>query len=656
MFRKTGIALRSNTIQALFAFSVIALFASIHNDDIWSAGMDFPHHVALVSYIAQHAALPPQPFPALSEMARYPPGSHVVAASATTLVGSPIAALKAVGDISLIGTWMLLGYMLSVLPRSRALFSFVLSAALVALNKSLSGLAVIGDEIIINEFYSQLIGQALAFLAIAVCLRLDYQGKRPWKPYLVLAVACATLVNFHLLPTAVVLAVFGVFLLLDVIGRPHGIRVRSLIAGFTLLTASTATVYGSTYTHSMIELGQRGGRIPLRMINSLGEMTTLAAATLALALVLVVLFCVASRNGHGRSYLCHKYVGALGISVASLCLLQIGLYEFAGIGSVYACYKYAFLLGTLFIVTIAIVASEVVLKWRANPLLESGTRVTMPFLWAALFGLFSAEQTVHVAKLQSTAALSELLGIAADYAKFSDILKSGHESIAVGLQGVYPAGNYLISIVALGADARSPLAMAPLYGTRLPDSERLDVILTSIGSTAWDVRECRRRTLPDDLVALDGKCVVRSISKYCRPFYDFTTGGGVTSQSIRFSGLSIQEFDGTWSDGESALFACKINPLDVGALVRIEIDAVAFLYGRLVSQQVNVSIGDSTETFRFDASNPRLLLQMEVNRPSTGELLVKLHFPDAAKPSDLGLNDDPRRLGIKIRSIGIHEQ
>jgi hypothetical protein len=157
--------------------------------------------------------------PSLGEMNIYPPASHMAAALVGRMVGSPFLGMHLVALSSLVMLWAAHLAILYAAPRRAApnrtgpLTALALALVVVVNHGSLR---LHGAEISNAYHYAQLVGLALAYVAIAVALRIDTRMHRLWVHFFLLA-AMVIVATSHLMPALLLLGVLGVLMLLDVV-------------------------------------------------------------------------------------------------------------------------------------------------------------------------------------------------------------------------------------------------------------------------------------------------------------------------------------------------------------------------------------------------------------------------------------------------------
>ncbi len=123
------------------------------------------------------------------------------------------------------------------------------------------------------------------------------------------------------------------------------------------------------------------------------------------------------------------------------------------------------------------------------------------------------------------------------------------------------------------------------------------------------------------------------------------------------NGWSGQEEWGTWSDGVDATI---ILPIESGRVRAIVVEAHPFLGPSHTKQTVEIKInGITTDSVTLTATSGATF---EIEIPwavrqqlqgNGGLLKLQLRFPDAARPVDLGVNSDGRKLALGLTSLTV---
>lgn len=120
-------------------------------------------------------------------------------------------------------------------------------------------------------------------------------------------------------------------------------------------------------------------------------------------------------------------------------------------------------------------------------------------------------------------------------------------------------------------------------------------------------------------------------------------------------GWSTPEGWGVWSDGNEAEIAFPVDYL----IKEVHLKGKAFVPNG-ISQKIQININDitlSTETLNSFENNSIIIkipLDLSKKISELGVLRLKIYFPDAVSPIDVGLSGDGRKLGFGLQSVLIN--
>lgn len=635
----------------LLAVALTLTFVVMHADQMWSGSIDLAYHFSLIAYIADHHALPSGDVAYLVTMAPYPPAAHIAAALIGALVGSPLFGMQWVTLLSIFLGWLALGYLVMLGAARRGLVALVALALLVVLNEFHIHMEVLTNHVISNYFYAQLVGQAVALVLLASAARLRWRGHAHWRDYVLLGAGSIFLVCFHLVPAVELLAALCVLIVLDFASRANPRRFKTLLVGGGIVLASVVLILLNPYFASIVAVSQNNGSLPLTWAQNLNQLAVLCGLLLVVSSGLAIHWIRLRTNSERRLWVSSQYVAAAGLATALLCLLQIALYRYVGKGSEYAAYKYALALQTFLIAAVSLAIVALAGSWLRRSGELPGTSSPWAVACAAIFACIASTIGVPEKSVMSAHELETDIAAAHSYRDTTRSSNDDRDDLAININRIYPIGNYLISMSTLHASALSANSISLIRPQPFPEPEKLGNILTSIGNPPWDVKECRRSELANDIVVIDAACADRSFTIRCLGQYDFTTAGNIALGNKAISGFSHPEEEGAWTDGPEAGFVCAPAADPNNAPIRIAIHGRAFLTpGR--SQRIEfVANGVSIKQVLFDESDPDQTVRLELPRPAGGTLDLRLRFPDAVSPEDLGLSIDNRKLGLRLRTI-----
>ncbi|MFC5461337.1 hypothetical protein [Massilia niabensis] len=630
---------RSQVFLMLCAGAVLVI---LNLDTGTSNSIDLAHHYALAFRIAQDWHLAPGDI-TLGEMNFYPRLSHVGAAAVgmvlnSTFMGIQVTALAAVALV-----WGALIYILHTLPARLALAATALLAGLLWANQALLGLDVHGSEIVGNFFYSQLVGQGLTLLAMAVAIHLEAARGRVHAAVFLVA-AIYAIAGVHLLPALELLGMLCVVQLLQVLAADRPWRARGPAIGAALLcmAAGLAAVLLNPAFAAMRKISEINGNLTLVLVSGKTGLVVLSLAAIAAAAVLLRLW-----YRERDTVRALKFLGAYGATIALLCLLQLALLRF-GFGSDYAVKKYAFGLTSFLFVAAAVLGARLAFGPRG------GARAPGPYAGIAATVVPVAALAIAFACCARWAKLTDTSDIVALERQLAIVqagplapAAGGKANVVVDLRDQPWTINYLFSI----ALARTPrdLAMQRVLGTNdLGPLDQYDTILSSRGASRYEFAGCARPG-SGRILLIDAACTAKVIaaSSACKRVVDFSERGDIVPSMLR--GFSWPHPQGRWTDGPRATFSCVAGERHT----RARIVLAPYLERTHQRQRVAITVngGAPVQSIFEGAVAPRTLdLALPPVEPGT-TLEFVIETPDAVSPQQLGVNGDGRRLGVDVRTL-----
>ena len=341
-------------IRLLFLLGICGFLVLQFVNSLWTHSVDLAHHDALVAHLMEHWRLPAKDDFTLGEMNVYPPGSHIVTAVMGTVLGSPVAGLQVVTLLSLLALWSGIAFALQSLPSRMSLAVGIVLAILLLGNHFLVKLELHGDEVVTNFFFAQVVAQSIVIVLLAAVVRWDRQGIPRMLIYLLLAGGSWILVWIHLLPALELLGLLFLLIAVNGLEAASGQRARSILPGLVCVVVTLALVVRHPGFRAMLAISEHNGTLRLRYTPDLERLGLLCAIVCALSALALLKWLRDPASRCQRKGLLLKYIGLYGISVASLCGMQIFLCAAFGLGSPYASFKYAFGLNTLLLLQLAL--------------------------------------------------------------------------------------------------------------------------------------------------------------------------------------------------------------------------------------------------------------------------------------------------------------
>lgn len=612
-------------------------------DVLRSQSVDLAHHYALAYRIAENFNLVNSNDPTLGEMNYYPRLSHIVAAIVGWPLHSTFLGLQVVSLLSLAAIWGAFIYMLNTLPRRVARASTLTLVLLLVVNRYVFHFDVHGGEIVGNYFYSQLVGQAVAILSMAVAVFLEVRRGRG-TAYVFLIGVIALNTGVHLLPTLELLGLLGGLVLFNAYSDflERELSVPAAVASLLIPIVALAGVVLNPAFSSMRKISENDGALSFFNITYPTGVATLCVLGVILSVVLLTLYV---KNKPALGYPAVKYFAIYGGAVSCLCLLQMVLVKF-GMGSDYAVKKYVYGIVTHLFVSLAILIGFVFCR-KASGDLDTSNNYSPAY---ALFVAISFYAVFKASILSPEAYdLSELVQLE----KKMDALalqlpatENGENDVVIGLEGRSPVFDYLFSI-SIFKTQRELAISDVLIANALQDYAKYSRVITSAGVKKYDTKECR--TFSGGGVSVSSaQCLSERAneSSYCRGRVDFSTTGLVDPR--RLKGFGSAESTGAWIVGSSAEFNCIVDAQSPSVMV---IDWRPFVSSKHPKQAVKVLVNgvEQYSSVLTDASGTAT----EINLPrlDSDRLVVTFSTPDSVSPQQLGMSEDARSLSLFIKAV-----
>lgn len=610
-----------------------------------SNSIDLAHHYALAFRIAHDWRLVPGDI-TLGEMNFYPPASHAAAAIVGTVLHSTFLGLQVTALASVALIWAAVLALLFTLPARAALASSTVLAGLLWANHRWLGLDVHGSEIVGNYFYSQLVGQAMALLALAIAVHLEAR-RTPLHAAVFLVAATYCIASVHLLPSLELLGMSCLAQLIQLLAmaRPWKERGPQLAAALLWMAAGLLAVLMNPSFAAMRKIAEINGNLTLVLFSSTARLVMLCLLSLGGAALLL-------QRWHREREQLHalKFLGAYGAAVALLCLLQLVLLRF-GFGSEYAIKKYAFGLMSFAFITVAVLAG--ILLRRSSARIDQAptwTSIVATIIVIMTFGI-AVEFSARRVKLTDTSDIVEIeQQLIAVQAGAMAPAADGKANVVVDLKNQPWTINYLFSI----ALARTPrdLAMHHVLETnKLGDLRQYDTILSSRDASRYAFAGCARPG-SGQILLLDAACVDKFIRERmgCTPVVDFTEHGSLLP--IMLEGFSWAQAKQRWTDGTRARFSCMAK--DANKVARLILSP--YLQGTHQRQRVAIAVnGGAPLQIDFNGDATPRTVELPLPQLAPGSMLeFVIETPDAISPQQLGVNNDSRRLGVGLSTLSFH--
>ncbi|MDX8446003.1 hypothetical protein [Mesorhizobium captivum] len=601
-------------LAAFFAGVIVTVWLA--SGKLWSASVDVAHHYALVKAIIDHFPVRGSPLPNLGEMNTYPAFSHFVAATISPFFASGMMAMFAIGVASIFVVYAAIAVILFRVSRSGATMGVVALLLLATL-----GVPVHGYELRANYFYSQIVGDALAYAMFAwVAL----YGRDRFLLDAAVYIAAIIIGYAHLIPALQILGAYG-FLLFTYSTRSTQHRLRLIAwagAGAAYLAFHPALA-------TMIKIGEHEGSISLLALDA----PYMTPALLAAALAIAAWALVQSIRSDDRTL---RVLASLLVATFALSVGLIAAHDVAGMGSVYGFKK------TLFAVATLTSGTFFVLITRSFSLIESIRPSLMASVSAVLLTFASlGRPTVDAHRL-------EVLRNAIHYSGYE--YAPDKPVAVVEFPELPPPFNYLLTIGELGVP-RDSRGMAVL----LNDFKGVDGIQWELGDpvegcqsqkvgaiyrtdfACWVAKSQLGLTSPrySRIDPRDPSVVKAQVPIMIAKDYAFDTSGA----GIRLIGWSSVEPTHRWSLGPSNAIELRLpspNSVALCAVIR------GGTYG---PQTIGASVDGKQAMEQAANGETELVVPLGTKE---GDTTITLTYSNPQIPPN-----DPRQVAFALRSIRV---
>jgi hypothetical protein len=612
----------------------------------FSASPDVAHHYALIRWLMEHWAVGPDAPAVLDEMAVYPRYAHALAAIIGTIAHSPFIGMQLVASLALVSCWGAVAYVSRLFPGAASWAFSLVFFALLALNNATAGFDLFGHEIVVNYFFPQLVGQACFMVVVVLAARLErkYGDTSASLPALGVIVMSLAFAGIHLLPAMEGVAYGLILLATHVLSS----RERWLARTALLLVATAAAAVLLLHLpafRAMRAISENNGYLPLAVLDTLPRLITLAGVTGLLSLALVGISIPGHRFHASRFAAVARHLGSAGAAIAALCILQ-ALAAAAGVGSNYACRKYAFGLVTFAVMNFSALVAYVAFRRRE----EAREPVQPLFGWiqpaALLMALwwltFPSDPGVIDAK--TFLPLEQVATLARDDGALAGDRQAYARGLVVGQMST--VANYLVSQAIFHAP-RDANGMAPLFDRDFPNPAGVGAIFTTASNASvWSAPDCRRSALGHGFVVTDGQCLAAKFSDECRDDLNMAIQGFLPGAMM--TGFGDPEPAGRWTIADKATFTCRLSKSSRPTTASIDVQPFS-PNGRPQVVEISINGGPVARRTLTQAAT------FDVEVPSSGtapaKLQVSISVPSAVSPRDVGLSEDGRKLGVMVSHV-----
>ncbi|EPF65038.1 hypothetical protein [Pseudomonas syringae] len=612
-------------------------------DVLRSQSVDLAHHYALAYRIAENFNLINSNDPTLGEMNYYPRLSHIVAAIVGWPLHSTFLGLQIVSLLSLAALWGAFIYMLNTLPRRVATASTVALVLLLVVNKYAFHFDVHGGEIVGNYFYSQLVGQAVAILGMAVAVFLEVRRGRG-TAYVFLVGVIAINTGFHLLPTLELLGLLGGLILFNAYSDflDKKLSIPAAVASLLIPLVALGGVVLNPAFSSMRKISENDGTLSFVNITYPTGIATLCVLGVILSVVMLTLHL---KNKPMLGYPAVKYLAIYGAAVSCLCLLQMVLVKY-GMGSDYAVKKYVYGIVTHLFISLAILLGFMFCRKGAEDA-ETSNNYSLPyalFVAVSFYAVFNASiQTLEAYDFSELVQLEKKLDALALQLPANE---SGENNVVIGLEGKSPIIDYLFSI-SIFKTQRELAISDVLINHSLQDYAKYSRVITSSGDKKYDTEECRTFSGAGVSVT-SASCLSERAdeSSYCRGRVDFSTSGILGQR--RLKGFGAAENIGTWIVGKKAEFNCIVDAQRPSLMV---IDWTPFVSSKHPKQAVKVLINGVEQYSSVLTTSAETTTEIKLPALDADKMVVTFLTPDSVSPQQIGVSEDKRPLSVLVKAV-----
>jgi hypothetical protein len=657
----------SRTVQLLVLLVAAAFLVCLKIDSIWTSSSDFAHHYALIARISEHWILPPGIDPSLGEMNIYPRASHNQAAILGILFGSPIIGMQLLTLLSMIAVWTGLIMIVLSLPQKDGVFSAAVLATLLIGNAATLAIEFHGVEVIGNFFFSQLVAQGYALLGVMLVLYMEKAGCPAYLRRLFL-IGCIYLgAGMHLLPSSELLLFLTALIVLELWTRyKHHKRdgigwIKTGAAGAAdaafVLAAVLVLVRHPAFT-AMKEISNNNGDLSIKYMGGTVAIAVFCLLILASSAVLIRQWIkLDAREGssnyssdyssnYSSNYLALKYLGLYGAAAAGLCLVQLIALKL-GHGSEYAVKKHMFALNTVLLMQLSLL--PILFRYRRRAPKSAGEPDGAAYAYLLPPALLALALTCVAGAAREAIDTSDLVALEHKLLLRRDVMHEvpGKFVYVEGLAGVPATVDYMMTIGLFGTP-RTANSLNVLRGQALTEPALVGTIITSPVSIAGKMLQCRLPGSTATLALMDGACVSQE-SATGRTLIGLASGDGPVACAIE--GFGDPETTGRWTIGKEVWIKCAVPTIAGKASAAVELEAAAFLEN-IDAQRALFSVnGSAPVERRFDRAHPKQFVVLDLP-PSVGKrAMITISLPDATSPKALGLSEDQRELGLRLKTI-----
>ena len=599
-------------VHAAFCAAVIFLFGPA----TLSLSADFAQHFALIDTIMKYGS---QHHEHVSVIWNYPLLSHWLAAGVGYIIGSGLVAMWLLSLLSIYAFY----FFIAQLSYDRGnITGLVVFAVLIGV--ATAARATVGFEIVRNFLYAQLLATVIYGWVLVWLSRSKDQNL--FLKVVAVLVCYELALRTHTLPALHIAGTFCIFLALDIFfglirQKVFRLNVAASLALFALC-AVLLLLFDPSF-RSMVSWSHHEGSLEFGH-----GVRILVVASLFALVALSAIVWKQIKSGDGANPVDAVVISALAAAVI-IFLAQYVAIRF-GKGSLYATKKHLFILTTMGLLAIARVSGYYFPKPSVRPL--AGYAAIGSFLVASIV-LWQPGLSLYPIVRQ--------LDYAQQAAKFSFSKFKPNQTFVIA-DSIHPVVRYMISISAFEDIAADGKAVRLIDGSF---NAKIDAPFLMIDNKSGV--KCQDRYAETiDYVIVPRSCL-QPPGGIALSFD--AAGDGISSLSG--SWFQPEEW-GTWSGRENAIVTVHLPPDIRGSDLRILLALQAFLYSEKSSLTVDVAVnGQAMPPIHFPTPTQPVEIAVPKDVNQADNLTIVFKSRDAASPKSVGMNDDPRVLGMGLRSI-----
>lgn len=624
---------KNNILEACIFIILLILCIEIYGNNLYSGSQDLENHVSFANYILTSRDVSVAPF-----MSFYPPLSHYMVVVLSPLFDNLISSFT---KISILVTFLIYYVTFKLSKEYSKPHIFNLFFLLTITN--ILGFGIIGNEVITNYFFPQLVSTLIAVIGICI-IAFEYRFASRTIFYILLF--SILIIGYFTHPSAIMI-IFGSYLFkksfIVLFTRP--ILIFSFVKILILAAVILLITYLVPYNRKMSDIALHNGHLAFGCLADVQTITPLGYLFI-FSTGLISLFCLSVfSNTANKSGFIFNYRMTIASALAagsSLSLLHV-LLEYIGKSTLYAAKKNFFFNWTFLCILLSIIATDFFSrKNRFGNLSKLLTKIKPPHILPVIFSfliiivLYRGQPLISVYVLDAIGKdcikLQESLGFNARQRTIVELPIGGTFNYLLSSCYLnYPNRNTLWHVLSeensknLKLHAHSPEHSSPArefaYDYIISSSQELLPELPHSGKI-YNYNNIKIQTVKEYIKNELGPLPIR------RGEIIATNTKNITNRLFSF-GISIPEKWGVWSDGSSLRMTTKItDPLEANSLLisvnpfifgsRTEFDSFAELNGR------KIHLGHFSESNYLPQTIEIPFLKEDLD--SSCNLVVDLHF------------------------------